>query len=71
MSGEAVLAGQPLWEAVVHRFDASGTAGARSSIDTQAELLTDQGVEFVIRLATALKSKPKGAAQPAKAAPAG
>jgi len=51
-----------LWEDVLGAFARAQEVGAAYSIDTKPELIKDEttGVEFVVRVATALKDKPKG-----------
>lgn len=57
------LQGAELWRGVCETYDAAQRSGAAASIDTQSEVLPDAGIEFVIRLATALRAKPKGDVQ--------
>lgn len=50
----------PLWQHVLEVYDKAQQTGAATKTDTKVEVLADSNVEFVLRLASALKSKPKG-----------
>ncbi|GLI69421.1 hypothetical protein VaNZ11_014030, partial [Volvox africanus] len=58
-----------LWDDIVSVYNKAQVVGACSKTDTQVEVLRDPslGIDFVLRLATALKAKPQGppASQPA------
>lgn len=53
---------KPVWSDVVDAYARAQNVGAAYSIDTKPEKIIDAstGVEFVMRVATALKDKPKG-----------
>ncbi|GIL48321.1 hypothetical protein Vafri_4603 [Volvox africanus] len=58
-----------LWDNIVSVYNKAQVIGACSKTDTQVEVLRDLslGIDFVLRVATALKAKPQGppASQPA------
>jgi len=56
------LSNAELWKRIVEVYNRAQSTGACSKTDTKVELLPDPstGIEFVVRVATALKSKPKG-----------
>lgn len=51
-----------LWQRVVNIYDKAQDSGAATKTKPKVELFKDEdyGVEFVLRLAEILKSKPKG-----------
>ncbi|PNW71310.1 hypothetical protein CHLRE_16g648850v5 [Chlamydomonas reinhardtii] len=57
-----------LWRQIASVYDKAQVSGACSKTDTQVEMCRDAGlgVEFVLRVATALKAKPNGPPQPAQ-----
>ncbi|PNH10983.1 5',5'''-P-1,P-4-tetraphosphate phosphorylase 2 [Tetrabaena socialis] len=61
---------QQLWREIVQVYDRAQATGACSKTDTQVEVFRDAetGIDFVLRIATALKAKPKG--PPKASAPA-
>lgn len=50
----------PLWQRVLEVYDRAQQSGAATKTDTQIQLFEDGGITFVLRLASALKKKPKG-----------
>lgn len=50
----------PLWQRVLEVYDTAQETGAATKTDTQVELCESGGINFVLRVASALKSKPKG-----------
>lgn len=59
-TAETYKATHPLWQHVLEVYDKAQQTGAATKTDTKVEVLADSNVEFVLRLASALKSKPKG-----------
>lgn len=59
-TAETNLAGAALWGRAVEVYDAAQASGASSKTDTRVEVLPDGGIDFVLRMATALRAKPKG-----------
>jgi hypothetical protein len=57
MSSQAV---QPLWQRVLAVYDQAQETGAATKTDTLIQLFEDGGIQFVLRIASALKAKPKG-----------
>jgi hypothetical protein len=57
MSAQTV---HPLWQRVLAVYDRAQETGAATKTDTQIQLFEDGGIEFVLRIASALKAKPKG-----------
>jgi len=55
-----LLIGQEIWDRVLQVYDAAQACGAASSTETKTELIIDRNVEYVVRVAKALASKPKG-----------
>ncbi|WIA11719.1 hypothetical protein OEZ85_011814 [Tetradesmus obliquus] len=49
-----------LWSKVLQVYDAAQASGAATKTDTQVTTCSDAGVTFVLRIAAALKAKPKG-----------
>ncbi|KAF6265779.1 ATP adenylyltransferase-domain-containing protein [Scenedesmus sp. NREL 46B-D3] len=49
-----------LWSKVLQVYDAAQASGAATKADTKVHTYRDGNVEFVLRIASALKSKPKG-----------
>ena len=49
-----------LWQRVLEVYDAAQASGAATKTDTSTQLFEDGGITFVLRLASALKAKPKG-----------
>lgn len=49
-----------LWQQVVAVYDQAQQTGAATKIETKLEECEDGGIKFVLRVASALKSKPKG-----------
>jgi len=49
-----------LWQQVVAVYDKAQQTGAATKIETKLEECEDGGINFVLRVASALKSKPKG-----------
>ena len=49
---------------MLRRYDEAQAAKASSSIETHTELLEDGGVTFILKVAAALRDKPKPAAPP-------
>ncbi|GFR46338.1 hypothetical protein Agub_g7909 [Astrephomene gubernaculifera] len=62
VDGTAAAAGADLWREVVAVYDRAQASGACSKTETKAEMFHDSqlGVDFVLRVATALKAKPQG-----------
>ncbi|KAK9806958.1 hypothetical protein WJX72_008674 [[Myrmecia] bisecta] len=60
-SGAASTPAKPLWEAVLHRYAAAQQAGAayQTETDTQALIDSQYGLRFILRVAAALRDKPK------------
>lgn len=50
----------PLWQRVLEVYDQAQASGAATKTDTKIQLFEDGGITFVLRLASALKAKPKG-----------
>jgi hypothetical protein len=50
----------PLWQKVLGVYDRAQQTGAATKTDTKIQLFEDGGVTFVLRVASALKAKPKG-----------
>lgn len=50
-----------LWDAITETYERARAAGAAYKTDTDTELLVDPAynIEFVLRVATALRDKPK------------
>lgn len=51
---------QGLWQRLVQVYDAAQASGAATKTNTQTHVCVDGGVPFVLRIASALKAKPKG-----------
>lgn len=50
----------PLWQQVVAVYDKAQEIGAATKTETKVQECEDNGIRFVLRVASALKSKPKG-----------
>jgi hypothetical protein len=56
--------GASLWARVLRVYELAQQSGAASSTDTQARVCSDGGIDFVLRVVSALKAKPQGVAPP-------
>lgn len=52
--------GQSLWARVLEVYDAAQASGAAMKTDTRLQQIEDAGVSFVLRVVSALRSKPTG-----------
>lgn len=50
----------PLWQRVLEVYSRAQESGAATKTDTHVQLCQDGGIAFVLRVAAALKAKPKG-----------
>lgn len=57
MSAQSI---HPLWQRVLEVYDRAQETGAATKTDTKIQLFDDGGIQFVLRIASALKAKPKG-----------
>jgi hypothetical protein len=49
-----------LWDRICGVYEAAQQSGAAFKTETQSELFRDGGIEFVLRVASSLRAKPKG-----------
>lgn len=52
----------PLWQWTLEVYEQAQQTGAATKTDTQVHVFDDGSIEFVLRIASALKAKPKGLA---------
>lgn len=52
----------PLWQRTLEVYEQAQQTGAATKTDTQVHLFDDGRIDFVLRIASALKAKPKGLA---------
>lgn len=52
----------PLWQRTLQVYEQAQQTGAATKTDTQVHLFDDGSIDFVLRIASALKAKPKGLA---------
>lgn len=50
----------PMWQHVLEVYDKAQQSGAATKTDTSVLVVEDGGISFVLRVASALKAKPKG-----------
>lgn len=48
-----------LWNDIIQRYDAAQAASTSSMTQTNTELVNDAGVQFILKIATTLRDKPK------------